>query len=141
MSFKTLKAIGVRSNNSNFFKKRCRVDVILEPKEFSRKRKLKYRSSIIGEINGRSGNYNRGGSVGVKLMTAYKESSIKIAKLLIKEGPKTSSQLIKLGTSPKTYSILYKNYYGWFVKSEARGVYDISSKGRLTLEEYESYLT
>lgn len=123
-----------------FLKRKIRVDIVLEPAEYKKRKKHKKRSSIINEINNRSGNYNKGGSVKRKIMTAYKESALEIASILEKNGSQTSPQLINQGTSSKTYSILYNNHYGWFVKDEGRGQYGISEKGRSALSEYKEVL-
>lgn len=120
-----------------YLKKRTRVDIILEPKEYIKRKKHKKRLSIITEINNRTGNYNKGGSVKKKIMTAYKESALEIASLLAEKGSQTSPELIKHGTTKKTYSILYNNHYGWFFKDEGRGQYGITEKGRAALEEYK----
>ena len=101
-----------------------------------RKRKLKRdRRAIIEEMAGRSGDYNRGGSVGRKLTTAYRENAIRIACCLEKHGPLAPRQLRALGTGPKTQSILSSNFYGWFVRI-ARALYAITTQGKNELKAY-----
>ena len=84
---------------------------------------------------GRSGNRNRGGSTGRKLVTAYRETAIHIACCLERYGSLTPQQLRALGTGSKTTSILYKDVYGWFERV-TRGVYALSPRGRAALEGY-----
>lgn len=112
----------------HFLKSKKRVEVILDPREYRRTKKRKKRASIINEIAERTEHYNTGGSRG-KIMTAYKQASLEIAKILNENGPLTAKELKSLGTVDKTYSILYKNFHGWYIKTEGRGKYKISEKG------------
>lgn len=90
---------------------------------------------IINEIDGRSGNYNIGGSSKKKIITAYRENCIQIACLLKELGELSPKQLKQLGTGEKTSSILSKNYYGWF-KRVKRGVYVLTAKGNDQINHY-----
>lgn len=117
-------------------KTKTRVEVIVDPRAYKRAKKNKKRVSIIEEINNRSENYNVGGTKG-KIMTAYKESAINIARILKDKGPMTAKELKVYGTGDKTYSILYKNFYGWFVKDSQRGAYRISVKGEEFLNSFK----
>ncbi|WP_035324118.1 DUF2161 family putative PD-(D/E)XK-type phosphodiesterase [Peribacillus kribbensis] len=123
----------------SFLHKKAGVTIVHEPAPFDKKRSLtqnrKKKERILKEINGRNGDWNKGGSSQTSLMTAYKEASIHIAFLLNKHGILTPKALREMGTGEKTQSILYKNYYGWFERS-GRGNYQISSTGRDALEEY-----
>lgn len=124
-----------------FLKTKTRIDIVLEPKEYKKRRKHKRRASILDEMTNRSGNYNKGGSVKTKIMTAYKENSLQIASVLLNNGPLSSKDLKKMGTCEKTYSILYKNFYGWFQKESKRGQYSITPSGREALATYSDILT
>ncbi|WP_144548258.1 DUF2161 domain-containing phosphodiesterase [Bacillus sp. X1(2014)] len=115
--------------------KRGKAEIIFNPAPFKhRKNKLK-RESIIKEINGRSADYNVGGSNRTKIMTAYKENCIQIACNLECFGPLSPRRLIQLGTGNNTSSILTKNYYGWFERIK-RGTYVITEKGIAEIKEY-----
>jgi hypothetical protein len=87
------------------------------------------------EIEGRSADYNIGGSNRTKIMTAYKENCIQIACYLELFGPLSPKALREKGTGSKTSSILTKNYYGWFERVK-RGVYVINEKGKKEVKEY-----
>ena len=69
----------------------------------------KRRNRLIAEIEGRTGDFNIGGSNKLKIMTSYKESCIHIACCLIRHGPLSPKSLREIGTGEKTYQILYKN--------------------------------
>lgn len=121
----------------SFTASRKRAEVVFEPTAFSGKvrKNNRKREAILKEVNGRSGDYNLGGSNKTKIMTAYKESCIHIASLLEKHGPLSPKKLKELGTSEKTPSILTKNYYGWFDRVK-RGTYVINKKGMEELKEH-----
>jgi len=112
-----------------------RVELVFHPAPYNPRKNSKAREGIIKEVQGRYKDSNKGGSSRKKIMTAYRENAIFIACCLEKEGVLSATELKGLGTGDKTYSILYKNYYGWFDKV-ARGQYTLSHQGRLALEEY-----
>ncbi|MCR8849772.1 DUF2161 family putative PD-(D/E)XK-type phosphodiesterase [Rossellomorea sp. SC111] len=123
----------------SFTTKTPKLDFVLHPGAFDRKKVMtnskKKRASLIKEIEGRSADYNVGGSNKTKIMTAYKESCIHIACCLEKKGPMSPKNLAKLGTGDKTPSILQKNYYRWFERIK-RGVYQITETGRKEMQDY-----
>ncbi|SES61865.1 hypothetical protein SAMN05216389_10151 [Oceanobacillus limi] len=123
----------------SFTEKRKRVEVVLEPTPFHRPismGKAKYlRQAIIKEIEGRSGDYNVGGSSRKQIMTAYRENCVQIASYLDQHGELSPKELIQMGTGKKTQSILSKNYYKWFTRIK-RGVYVLSDKGKQEIKEY-----
>lgn len=121
------------------------AEIILEPTEFKPVSKnYKKRRSILSEIDGRTVDTNTGGVTGRKIATAYTEKCIHIACLLDKYGPLSASNLKKLGADKdKCYGIVHNNVYGWFCKKE-KGIYDITTEGRLALLDYpelEKYYT
>jgi hypothetical protein len=116
-----------------------KLQFIQHPEPFdlikSKKSSSKKRNALLAEIEGRSADYNIGGSNKTKIMTAYKESCIMIACYLDQYGPMAPRDLIKMGTGNKTQSILSKNFYRWFERIE-RGVYKISDKGKKDLQGF-----
>ncbi|MCT2535181.1 DUF2161 family putative PD-(D/E)XK-type phosphodiesterase [Aquibacillus koreensis] len=122
---------------------RKKVEVVMDPTPFDRKKSLnrnkRKRQSIMTEINGRSGDYNIGGSTRKQIMTAYRENCIQIACYLQHAGELSPKALVQLGTGNKTASILTKNYYGWFERIR-RGIYILSEKGKNEVEEYPDLL-
>ncbi len=133
---KLLKRLELGLITVTFLKKSEKVEVIIDPENYKKRVKKKLRESIITEFNNRKSNYNRGGSVGVKLLTAYRESALEIVELLVNHGFLSAKELKLKGSSPKTYNILYKNFYGWFYKSEERGKYGATEKGISALKEF-----
>ncbi|MGG3914109.1 DUF2161 domain-containing phosphodiesterase [Rossellomorea vietnamensis] len=123
----------------SFTTKTAKLDFVTHPEPFDRKKVMrnskKKRAALVKEIDGRSADYNVGGSNKTKIMTAYKESCIHIACCLEKHGPMSPKNLTRLGTGDKTPSILQKNYYRWFERVK-RGVYQLTDTGREEMQKY-----
>jgi hypothetical protein len=128
----------------SFSGNRKTVEVIFHPVDFNRKKSMnqnkRKRDALLKEINGRSADFNVGGSNKTKIMTAYKENCVKIACYLQNLGTASPRKLVKLGTGDKTSAILSKNYYGWFDRV-SRGVYVLSEKGKREIQEYPDLLS
>jgi hypothetical protein len=112
------------------------VEVVFHPVPFASRQNKQARRSILREVAGRSGDYNVAGSSGRKLMTAYRENSIHIACCLERYGQMSPKELQRLGTADKSADILRNNYYGWFERV-ARGLYELSAKGKAELMVYK----
>ncbi|MDL4839801.1 DUF2161 domain-containing phosphodiesterase [Aquibacillus rhizosphaerae] len=123
----------------SFSGNRKKLEFIFDPTPFNRKKSMaqnkRKRQEILKEIDGRSQDFNIGGSSRTQIMTAYRENCIQIACYLEKVGELSPKALIQMGTGKKTSSILIKNYYGWFVRVR-RGIYVLSDKGRIEMKQY-----
>ncbi|WP_456275180.1 DUF2161 domain-containing phosphodiesterase [Bacillus sp. AK128] len=121
----------------SFSGSRKKVEFVLHPTSYekSKGRNKQKRTTLLKEINGRSADYNIGGSNRTKIMTAYKENCVQIACYLEHYGTLSPKSLVELGAGHKTSSILTKNYYGWFERIK-RGVYMISEKGKEEIKQY-----
>jgi hypothetical protein len=100
------------------------------PRIDSRRRRL-----ILNEIQNRSGDYNVGGCTRTKIVTAYREAALRIARQLKLNGPSRVCKLAEGAESKKAGSILLNNYYGWFERI-GRGVYQLTTDGSAALETY-----
>lgn len=116
------------------------VEIVFHPVPFARRKRSNARRAVLEEMNGRSGDYNLGGSTRRPLVTAYRESAIRIACILDQIGPASPRQLRALGTGPKTTGILYDNVYNWFTRID-RGLYSLTEHGRAALYEYAALVT
>lgn len=120
----------------HFRKSGTKVEIAFHPQPYTGRRSPKRRRSLIREMDGRSGNYNRGGSAtGRPVITAYREKAVFIACCLSERGPSSPRALRDMGTGDKTQSILARNVYGWFERID-RGVYALHESGRMALERY-----
>ncbi|MFH1422158.1 MAG: DUF2161 family putative PD-(D/E)XK-type phosphodiesterase [Planctomycetota bacterium] len=118
----------------SFKKKKAILEILFHPLPFDRKKRKSHKKAILEEMDNRSGDFNRGGSVGTELMTAYRENVIHVACALDKFGCLKPRELRTLGTGPKTYSILRNDFYGWF-ECIARGVYRLKPQGKRALNK------
>jgi hypothetical protein len=114
---------------------RTSVEVLFHPLAYQRQKRTSARRAILEEMDARSANHNRGGSTRTKLLTAYRERAIHIACCLEALGPLAPRQLRAMGTGPKTQSVLYSDFYGWF-RRVARGVYAVTARGRAGIGRY-----
>ena len=121
----------------SFSGNRKNVEFKVHPEQYKRmtSKNTRKKAALIKEIEGRSADYNIGGSNKTKIMTAYKENCIQIACYLEKLGQMSPKALVALGTGDKTPLILQKNYYKWFERVE-RGIYVITEQGKKELEDY-----
>lgn len=78
-----------------------------------RRAKMKEKLSILKEVSRRSVDGNKGGSRGKKLLTAYREDSLRAVALIKVRGVISPKELKALGLKE---TLLSKNYYNWFVK-------------------------
>jgi hypothetical protein len=112
------------------------VEVVLDPAPFDRARsqsaRKNHRAGLLKEIKGRSRDANAGGSTGVKLMTAYRERSLAIARALAAKPDQSPAELRSDPADKKTALILRNNVYGWFVRLD-RGRYGLAPAGNAAL--------
>ncbi|MGM0903721.1 MAG: DUF2161 domain-containing phosphodiesterase [Bacillota bacterium] len=121
----------------------ARAEILFHPTAMNRRQikaqNKRKRITLMKEIEGRSSDFNVGGSSRTKIMTAYKENCIQIACYLEQFGSLSPKSLVEMGTGKKTSSILTKNYYGWFERIK-RGTYIISDKGKAEVKEYPNLI-
>lgn len=106
------------------------VDVIIEPEELKKVRtNNRKKASVKKELDGRSLNVNTGGTSKKKILTAFRERSIRIACVMYVNGEVSAAKLVKEYKCDKdAHGIINRNVYGWF-KKVRRGVYDLSDEG------------
>ena len=113
------------------------VTQILEPLT-NRASNQKKSKRLLKEFKNRHGDPNTGGSKATPLMTAYKQNALRIVSEL-KNGCKTIPELRDKTGLQNTASILQRNFYGWFSRVD-RGVYELSSTGIQSSQEYASII-
>jgi hypothetical protein len=119
----------------SFDGRRPAVEVVFHPLPFHRKKRGRDRRAVLKEMASRSYDFNEGGSTRRKLVTAYRENAVQIACYLDLLGPLSPRRLRALGTGPKTQSILYGNFYGWFDRI-GPGLYTLRPQGRQEVAGY-----
>ena len=112
------------------------VDVVLEPSDSLAWKKRKKREKVQAELEQRQVDANVGGMTRRKIMTAFREKSIRLACILEREGQVSTASLRERGMED-CIGILSRNYDKWFKRVE-KGVYALSEKGKEALgnEDY-----
>ena len=108
------------------------VDVVLEPSDSLAWKNRKKRERLQAELEQRQVDANVGGMTRRKIMTAFREKSIRLACLLEREGQVSMASLRERGMED-CVGILSRNYDKWFKRVE-KGVYTLSDKGLKALE-------
>ncbi len=98
-------------------------------------RKGSRRERLVRELAERSGDYNLGGSTGVKLVTAYREKALRVAQALGAREGISPRELREQSGVASTATIMQANYYGWFERI-ARGSYRLTDAGKQALDDY-----
>lgn len=112
-----------------------RAELAFHPVPYRPRRENRERAALLREVHARTGDFNAGGSVGGKLVTAYREEALLIALLLERHGPSAPKELRARGAGKRTQPILYNNVYGWFERI-APAQYALSSEGSRALAHY-----
>ncbi|PKM68052.1 MAG: hypothetical protein CVU95_05240 [Firmicutes bacterium HGW-Firmicutes-2] len=133
-----VKRLGLGLIYVDTFLKPNKVIVVFEPSlldiKRSQQRYKKKRETLFKEIEARHMDYNIGGSRG-KIITAYKEASLRILKTLEDGQPHSTKDIRHMSGVKKSTTILYSNHHGWYDKVE-RAVYCISPYGEKALLEH-----
>ncbi len=108
----------------------------LDPAPYAPRKNAKRRRGLLAEFQGRKGDLNMGGQTGVKVMTAYRQDTLRMVGYLAEHGV-ASPKVMKTELSiVKAASILQKDYNGWFFRVE-RGVYSLSDAGVAAAETFK----
>jgi len=128
--YKLLRMLGLGLIAINPGPRAARATVLLDPGEY-RPRKSKHRQQrLLGEFTRRVGDPNPGGTTMRNgIVTVYRQRALAIASVLRERGPTKASDISRDLGDPGARGILYADAYGWFDRSEARGVYALSPRG------------
>lgn len=115
--------------------RRPRVEVVLHPEPFARRKDRTQRRHLLAEAAARSRDWNRGGSTRRPLVTAYRERALHCAALLERIGPASPARLRALGACENARSIVYGDVYGWFSRTGFAS-YELAPAGREALSQF-----
>ncbi len=121
------------------------LDIAVHPREASAPRRdKKRRLAVIREHEARTGSANTGGVNRKKILTAYKEQALRVARLLRDEGPLTVDGVKRRGGPSNAGAILGRNVLRWFDREAAPGgrryLYRVNLAGLEALEMYGELL-
>jgi hypothetical protein len=111
---------------------RDRVEVLVEPGPYRPRPDHRRRKRLLSEHARRIGDPTVGGSTRQPIMTADRQQALVCAALL-QAGPVRPRDL--RAAAPNAGSILLRNVYGWFERTE-RGVYQLTSVGEAALQRW-----
>lgn len=130
------RKLGLGLITVQFYKtKKPAVDIVCDPEPYIPRTSKRGAQRLQLEFRERSGDYNVGGSTRRKLVTAYREKSLLLARQMQQHGPLSPKQLRELTGIGHAADILQANYYGWFQRV-SRGVYMLTSEGTTGLVTY-----
>ena len=116
------------------------VAVLLDPADYRPRVSKPKQARLLREFAHRVGDPNHGGSVSRGgVITAYRQSAIRIALLLRELGPTRASMVAQQTEEARAREIMYRNYYGWF-ETVSRGVYRLTPRGLAEIEHFERTL-
>ena len=109
------------------------AEVIEDPVPYQPRRNRRRASLLLGEHRRRVGDPATGGSTRRPIMTAYRQTALRLAAALA-AGPARVGALRASADAPSAGRILADDVYGWFTRVD-RGVYELTPKGRAALED------
>lgn len=109
------------------------VEAILDPLPYRPRRNKRRAGRLLGEFARRVGDPNAGGATTrVKLVTAYRQEALRMARVLQARGAQKVATLRIDAESPNAARILQQDVYGWFERLE-RGIYALTPAGTQAL--------
>ena len=114
------------------------VEALLDPAEYVPRKRRRDLGRLLREFQRRVGDPNEGGSTRRRIMTAYRQDALRCAAYLDINGPTKAAIVAGAAGVARARVMMYADHYGWFERPEGtpRGVYGLTPKGRMALEEY-----
>ena len=120
----------------NISAKKQYAEIVFPPTIMKMNKNTRMLNSIKKEISNRSDDNNVGGT-NKEIITAYKEYSLKLAKILSKQDKMNTREIRTLSQIPNSTTIMYNNFYGWFNRVD-RGYYSLNQSGKNALKKYKT---
>ena len=136
---KLLKMLGIGLIAIDPARKTGQVKILLDPGEYKPRVSKRHQVRLLGEFDKRVGDPSPGGSDSRKgVMTAYRQSALRVALLLERDGPTKASEVARQTDESRARQILYRDVYGWFDRV-SRGIYDLSPRGRREIRDWNEF--
>jgi hypothetical protein len=114
------------------------VTPVQDPGIYQPRRNPRRSKRLLKEFIERVGDPNTGGATRMPIVTAYRQTALRLVAGL--EAGKASTRDLRARTGvEKTSAILQRNVYGWFDRA-SRGVYALSPKGREAADLYREVI-
>ncbi len=111
------------------------VTAALDPQTYTPRRNPRKRARMLKEFSERVGDPNTGGVTQTKIITAYRQDALRLAKALTRDHEMAPAQLRDSTGVDRAAGILQANHYGWFERVR-RGIYQLSPKGQEAIGKY-----
>jgi len=115
------------------------VEPHLDPGPYAPRKNARRAGALLMEFHRRVGDPNRGGTTGIKRMTAYRQDALRCG-VVLRAGPLKAALVGRAAGVARAATILQADHYGWFHRVE-RGIYALTEKGLTDLAEAGSDLT
>ncbi len=114
------------------------VTPVQDPGIYQPRRNPRRSKRLLKEFIERVGDPNTGGATRMPIVTAYRQTALRLVAGL--EAGEASTRDLRARTGvEKTSAILQRNVYGWFDRA-SRGVYALSPKGREAADLYREVI-
>ena len=107
------------------------VEAHLDPGPYMPRKNVVKAVRLLREFDRRLGDPNKGGTVGVKRMTAYRQDALRCA-VVVQPGAGKVAAVVRAAGVARAGSLLRDDHYGWFAKL-SRGVYGLTAAGHQAL--------
>jgi hypothetical protein len=107
------------------------VEPHLDPGPYAPRKNTRRAGALLKEFHRRVGDPNRGGTTGIKRMTAYRQDALRCG-VALRAGPMKAALVAKAAGVARAATILRDDHYGWFERVE-RGIYALTEKGQTDL--------
>jgi hypothetical protein len=107
------------------------VEPHLDPGPYPPRKNTRRAGAMLKEFHRRVGDPNRGGTTGIKRMTAYRQDALRCC-VVLRAGPMKAALAAKAAGVARAATILRDDHYGWFERVE-RGIYALTDKGQTDL--------
>jgi hypothetical protein len=111
------------------------VQVIEDPVPYQPRQSKRQSALLLGEFEGRRGDFNVGGSNRTPIVTVYRQDALRCIRALAATGPMRLAELRALSGVAAAGPILQRNVYGWFDRIE-RGTYGLTVAGEQALNRF-----
>lgn len=110
------------------------VETHLDPAPYQPRKNTRRAGQLLREFARRVGDPNKGGTTGVKRMTAYRQDALRCVAILA-NGTCKAADLARATGVARAGDVMRDNYYGWFEKL-SRGVYGLTPGGVAVLVDH-----
>lgn len=107
------------------------VEAHLDPAPYSPRKNTGRAGRLLREFERRVGDPNKGGTTGIKRVTAYRQDALRCL-LALRGGALKASAVAQASGVARAAGLMRDDHYGWFERVE-RGIYALTPQGRAAI--------